>query len=52
MIRRVFIIVSKSKIGNYSRIDDFCIVSGKVIIGRNDHVTPQYFETGNEFNNY
>ena len=42
----------KIEIGDNSRIDDFCIVSGKVIIGRNDHVTPQYFETGNEFNNY
>jgi len=28
------------EIGDNSRIDDFCIVSGKVKIGRNVHITP------------
>lgn len=28
------------EIGDFSRIDDFCILSGKVIIGRNVHVAP------------
>lgn len=27
------------EIGDYSRIDDFCVVSGKVSLGRNVHVT-------------
>ena len=26
------------EIGNYSRIDDFCVISGKVTIGRNVHI--------------
>lgn len=26
------------KIGDYSRIDDFCLISGRVVIGRNVHV--------------
>lgn len=26
------------EIGDYSRIDDFCVISGKVIIGRNVHI--------------
>lgn len=28
------------EIGDHSRIDDFCIVTGKVIIGRNVHIAP------------
>ena len=28
------------EIGDQSRIDDFCIISGKVKIGRNVHITP------------
>ncbi len=28
------------EIGDYSRIDDFCILSGKISIGRNVHITP------------
>lgn len=34
------------EIGDNSRIDDFCIVSGKVIIGRNVHITPQCLVAG------
>jgi galactoside O-acetyltransferase len=29
------------EIGNYSRIDDFCVVSGTITIGRNVHITVQ-----------
>jgi acetyltransferase-like isoleucine patch superfamily enzyme len=28
------------QIGDHSRIDDFCVISGKVEIGRNVHITP------------
>jgi UDP-3-O-[3-hydroxymyristoyl] glucosamine N-acyltransferase len=28
------------EIGDYSRIDDFCIISGRVVIGRYCHITP------------
>ncbi len=28
------------KIGNQSRIDDYCVISGKVDIGRNVHIAP------------
>ncbi len=31
--------LSRISIGDYSRIDDFCVVSGKVTIGRNVHVS-------------
>lgn len=31
---------SEMSIGDYSRIDDFCVISGKVNIGRNVHVAP------------
>lgn len=34
------------EIGDYSRIDDFCVVSGKVKIGRNTHITPQCLVAG------
>lgn len=34
------------EIGDYSRIDDFCVVSGKVKIGRNVHITPQCLVAG------
>lgn len=36
------------EIGDYSRIDDFCVVSGKVTIGRNVHITPQCLVAGGE----
>ena len=31
---------NKIEIGNQSRIDDFCVISGKVKIGQNVHITP------------
>ncbi|MEA1987930.1 MAG: acyltransferase [Pseudomonadota bacterium] len=34
------------EIGDYSRIDDFCVISGKVKIGRNVHITPQCLVAG------
>jgi acetyltransferase-like isoleucine patch superfamily enzyme len=36
------------EIGDYSRIDDFCVVSGKVTIGRNVHITPKCLLAGGE----
>lgn len=36
------------EIDDNSRIDDFCVVSGKVKIGRNVHVTPQCLVAGGE----
>lgn len=35
-------------IGDNSRIDDFCVVSGKVTIGRNVHVAPLCLVAGGE----
>lgn len=34
------------EIGDHSRIDDFCVISGKVKIGRNVHITPQCLVAG------
>lgn len=34
------------KIGSNSRIDDLCIISGKIEIGRNVHITPQCLLAG------
>lgn len=34
------------EIGDFSRIDDFCVVSGKIKIGRNVHITPQCLLAG------
>ena len=36
------------EIGNNSRIDDFCVISGKVIIGNNVHITPMCLLAGGE----
>ncbi|WP_351009494.1 acyltransferase [Shewanella sp. S1-58-MNA-CIBAN-0166] len=36
----------KISIGDYSRIDDFCIVSGEVSIGRFVHITPMCLIAG------
>lgn len=35
-------------IGDNSRIDDFCVISGNVTIGRNVHITPQCLVAGGE----
>lgn len=34
------------QIGDYSRIDDFCVISGVITIGRNVHITPQCLIAG------
>lgn len=34
------------EIGDYSRIDDFCVISGKIKVGRNVHITPQCLVAG------
>jgi acetyltransferase-like isoleucine patch superfamily enzyme len=36
------------EIGDYSRIDDFCIVSGNVRLGRFNHITPMCLIAGGE----
>lgn len=36
----------KIEIGDFSRIDDFCVVSGNIKIGRNVHITPQCLLAG------
>lgn len=37
------------EIGDNSRIDDFCVISGKVIIGRNVHIAVHSNVAGGEF---
>lgn len=36
------------EIGDYSRIDDFCVISGKIKIGRNVHIAPYCLVAGGE----
>ncbi len=36
------------EIGDYSRIDDFCVISGRIKIGRNVHITPMCLVAGGE----
>lgn len=36
------------EIGNNSRIDDFCVISGKIKIGKNVHITPMCLVAGGE----
>lgn len=36
------------EIGDNSRIDDFCVISGKIKIGRNVHITPMCLVAGGE----
>lgn len=36
------------EIGDNSRIDDFCVISGKINIGRNVHITPTCLVAGGE----
>ncbi len=38
----------KIEIGDNSRIDDFCVISGKLTIGRNVHITPQCLIAGGD----
>lgn len=35
-------------IGDYSRIDDYCVLSGRIEIGRNVHIAPQCLVAGGE----
>ena len=37
---------NKIEIGDNSRIDDFCVVSGKTKIGRNVHIAPHCLVAG------
>lgn len=39
---------SKIEIGDYSRIDDFCILSGNVIVGKFCHITPMCLVAGGQ----
>ena len=36
------------EIGDFSRIDDFCVLSGKITIGRNVHIAPMSLVAGGE----
>lgn len=36
------------EIGDHSRIDDFCVISGKVTIGKNVHIAPMCLVAGGE----
>jgi acetyltransferase-like isoleucine patch superfamily enzyme len=36
------------EIGDYSRVDDFCVLSGKITIGRNVHIAPHCLVAGGE----
>ena len=38
----------KIEIGDFSRIDDFCVISGSVKIGNNVHITPQCIIAGGQ----
>ena len=37
---------AKIEIGDHSRIDDFCLISGKVMIGAYNHITPMCLIAG------
>lgn len=39
---------SQMEIGDNSRIDDFCVLSGKVTLGRNVHIAPHCLVAGGE----
>ena len=36
----------KIEIGDFSRVDDFCIISGRVVIGSYNHITPMCLLAG------
>ena len=38
----------KIEIDNNSRVDDFCILSGRIVIGKNIHITPYCNLAGGE----
>lgn len=40
--------VEKIEVGDYSRIDDFCVISGNVVIGKYNHITPMCLIAGGE----
>jgi len=40
--------IEQIEIGDYSRIDDFCVISGKIKIGRNVHITSQCLIAGGD----
>jgi len=40
--------VHKIQLGDYARIDDFCLLSGKITIGRYCHITPMCLIAGGE----
>ncbi len=40
--------IDQIEIGDNSRIDDFCVLSGKLSIGRNVHIVPQCLVAGGE----
>ena len=35
-------------LGDYTRIDDFCVVSGRVVFGKYNHITPMCLVAGGE----
>ena len=43
---------SEIEIGKYSQIDDFCVISGKVTIGRNVHIAVFCNVAGGECGSY
>jgi acetyltransferase-like isoleucine patch superfamily enzyme len=40
--------VDEIEIGDYSRVDDFCLLSGKITIGKHVHITPYCNLAGGE----
>jgi acetyltransferase-like isoleucine patch superfamily enzyme len=40
--------VEQIEIGDHSRIDDFCVISGKIKIGRNVHIAPHCLVAGGD----
>lgn len=38
--------VHEMELGDFSRIDDFCVISGRVVIGKFNHITPMCLVAG------
>ena len=38
----------KIEIGNHTRIDDFCVISGQIVLGDYNHITPMCLVAGGE----